>query len=647
MEGITFHVLQTFYEGYGQSVIPEPLKQQKADEKTHVKSVVGRFSAKHAFLFLVKILATVWRKLASPLEKLSEEVVLKKFDCRAVRTPRELLVTPATPLARENLLQKEFPQALNESEFSRDMALVAVLPGVAAVLLIALQLSGIETIFTPKFDWSLVYALAALPVVFWTGVVVFCIGMKLSLSKEDFKDQIVKCNNTYHHFVTSLAYVCFLAFNVIYFQYFWLGWTLSTTVWMVTAAKDWANDFKNQPGPHEDTFDGNLNMPELFHINGVEDLKENKVVSEGAKAGTEAENWSMATKFIPLYLFLILRVLLVPNVWINVISRIFLHHFHMNFSVYEFDYDEQDYSELCCEWILETCVGVYVKSVDLENETAEWFMHNVVLSEFENAEDTKGQVKVYPGLSIKLDLANKRVISSELRDIDSRITNITNQDLFNILVWLLLTRVHHKIHAGSVWNLDYESESIVRRIQSATTVFYNNLGWNNPAFMSGLCGNSALDVINVENALGEAFLTNMFSKLSYHQEIRKLRKYSDMVNFLVCIRNDLKTPCVFSNNGKSKDQGEGVFLSAMHAIDHHALNKVVPTDACFGNHWKWKGMADHNRAVFIMQTDDNPLVVYPHKYNSPWATARQKHIYKMAYRINPELADELETCVIR
>jgi len=224
-----------------------------------------------------------------------------------------------------------------------------------------------------------------------------------------------------------------------------------------------------------------------------------------------------------------------------------------------------------------------------------------------------------------------------------------------ILVWFnTIFAAHVKEHAYGNWGVSPKrqrllfSEDWEFARNSVTTVLYNYLGKTmfprlaKLMFAFGLC---RFDFRSINDILEHG----IHSGVQAHGDVREILQYSPVAKFVVALRNYF-----LEDFGKCKADhfpgvnGEALFIgTVLHSLDHGLGELTLADPLWLDVESRMFGcMAEIGRIVRACFVADIPTVGV-RKFFRDAVNPFYRRVYQHAWRLNPALADLLQTCIVK
>lgn len=263
--------------------------------------------------------------------------------------------------------------------------------------------------------------------------------------------------------------------------------------------------------------------------------------------------------------------------------------------------------------------------------------------------DNECNYRVADLFAVDIDLDTKRFVKAKLDD-----TDLTASETLILLWFNTIAAQHVKLHSMANWGINdhpsvKETNPFLQQ-NSVVTTMYNFFGYS--------CFSSFLKTWEKQGLLSDGWSEKRgFLKcinhgikegVGQHGNITDLVKYSRYVNFTVKLRG------VFMNEfAKHKHQfpgvdGEAFFVgTVLHSLDHTLMewNLLDPLwlnvdDKKFGK------MAELGRIVRVGFVEDVPFLYFEKRFKDS-SHSFYKRVYQKAAKIDKDLADNMDTCIIK
>lgn len=262
--------------------------------------------------------------------------------------------------------------------------------------------------------------------------------------------------------------------------------------------------------------------------------------------------------------------------------------------------------------------------------------------------DENNQYKAANLFAVDIDLDTKTFVKAKFDD-----ENLTASETLILLWFNTIAAQHVKLHSLANWGVNLnealkDTNPFLLRNSIVTTV-YNYFGYSCfHGFMDGWEKRGLLSTGWNPDAWVDCVNHGIQDNIWQHSQIDELLPYSRFVNFVVKVR-----AIFFNEFSKHKHlfpgvHGEAMFVgTVLHSLDHTLMhwNLEDPLwldvdDPRFGR------MAEIGRIVKVGFVEDVPFLYFHKRFKGsghPFYDA----VYQKAARIDKELADNMDTCIIK
>ena len=248
--------------------------------------------------------------------------------------------------------------------------------------------------------------------------------------------------------------------------------------------------------------------------------------------------------------------------------------------------------------------------------------------------------------AVYIDLDTKRFVKAELDD-----KNLTPMETFILLTFNTVSAQHVKLHAVANWGIN-DANPFLRRSNIVTAV-YNYLGYTN--FVKNL-ERWERDGLLSKGWSEKRLITKIFDHgvregIGPHGHITELMRHSRLVNFTVRVRIIFFHEFARHKHMFPGIDGEALFVgTVLHSLDHKLLEWNVPDplwlDVGGGVGTKFGKMAELTRLVRACFVEDLPFVHFPRRFRGSGHPFFER-VYRKAAKIDRELADNMDICIIK
>lgn len=262
--------------------------------------------------------------------------------------------------------------------------------------------------------------------------------------------------------------------------------------------------------------------------------------------------------------------------------------------------------------------------------------------------DEKSKYKVADLFAVEIDLDTKKFVKAKFDDI-----TLTASETLILLWFNTIAAQHVKLHSLANWGVNCDQN--VKKINnffyrnSIVTTIYNYFGYSCfSTYMEEWESRGLLSVGFDAKAWTQCVNHGINENIWQHSHVDELVKYSSLVHFIVKVR------AIFSFEfSKHRDsfpgaQGEALFVGTiLHSLDHTLMDWNLEDPLWLDvDHPRFGLMAQIGRIVKVGFVKDIPLL-YFHKRFKGSGHPFYEAVYKKAAKINKELADNMDTCIIK
>jgi len=256
--------------------------------------------------------------------------------------------------------------------------------------------------------------------------------------------------------------------------------------------------------------------------------------------------------------------------------------------------------------------------------------------------DKKGQFQVDGDLSVDVNLSSREMTTAHLDDVE------LNPQEAMILVWHhTVFGVHVREHSMGNWGVNVSDavDSFVRR-NSIVTAMYNYFGYTLFPRMCGFWLASGMSKHDLRQ-IGKVTDHSISQGVQFHGDLSKLREYSDVVRFVLPVRNHF-----LNEFAKWKDEfpgidGEALFVgSILHSIDHSLMVRNLEEPLWLDADPQYGAMAEMGRFTRVGFAPDLPFMTFVRSYKNA-SHPFYRSVYRFAAARNKELADYMDSCICK
>ena len=251
--------------------------------------------------------------------------------------------------------------------------------------------------------------------------------------------------------------------------------------------------------------------------------------------------------------------------------------------------------------------------------------------------------------AVDIDLDTKRFVKAKLDDID-----LTASETLILLWFNTIAAQHVKLHSMANWGInDHESlketNPFLQR-NSVVTAMYNFFGYSafSKFFKTWEKQGLLSDGWSKKNPFIKCVNHGIREGVGQHGNITDLMRYSKFVNFSVKVRTIFIKEFAKHKHLFPGIDGEAFFVgTVIHSLDHTLMewNLLDPLwldveDKKFGK------MAELGRIVRVGFVEDVPFLYFNKRFKGSTHPFYQR-VYQKAAKIDKDLADNMDTCIIK
>jgi len=251
--------------------------------------------------------------------------------------------------------------------------------------------------------------------------------------------------------------------------------------------------------------------------------------------------------------------------------------------------------------------------------------------------------------AVDIDLDTKKFVKAKMDDMD-----LTASDALIMLWFNTIAAQHVKLHAMANWGINsHESlkdkNSFLRR-NSVVTAMYNYFGYTTfSKFLKGWENDGLLSKgWEEKNSLIKCFNHGIAEGIGQHGNIIDLVNHSRFVKFVVQVRSIFMAEFATHKDLFPGIDGEALFIGTiLHSLDHTLMEWNLPDPLWLDvKNPKFGKMAEMGRIVRAGFVQDIPLVYFEKRFKGSKHPFYQA-VYKKAAKIDKELADHMDTCIVK
>jgi hypothetical protein len=252
--------------------------------------------------------------------------------------------------------------------------------------------------------------------------------------------------------------------------------------------------------------------------------------------------------------------------------------------------------------------------------------------------------------AVDIDLDTRRFVKGKL---DNEVLNA--KETVTLLWYNTVAAQHVKLHSMANWGLNLDDTMNERnpflRQNSVVTVMYNFFGytsfngfmkiWSKQGLVSdGWAKEHAPFVKSVNHGVQDG--------VWQHRNIEELVKYSRFVKFVIKVRAIFMTEFQKHKRDFPGVDGEAMFVgTVLHSLDHTLmdwnLKDALYLDTSDNRFGKMAEVGQVVKVGFVSDVDG----LYFHKRFKGSGHPFYEAVYKKAAKIDKELADHMDTCIIK
>lgn len=262
--------------------------------------------------------------------------------------------------------------------------------------------------------------------------------------------------------------------------------------------------------------------------------------------------------------------------------------------------------------------------------------------------DENCEYQVADLFAVDIDLDTKRFVKAKFDD-----ENLTASETLILLWFNTISAQHVKLHSLANWGVNLsdaiEDTNPFLQRNSIVSTIYNYFGYSCfRNFIEGWKKRGLLSPNWKPDAIVHCFNHGIDDNIWQHSQIDELVPYSRFVKFIVKAR-----AIFFSEFAKHKDlfpgvHGEAMFVGTiLHSLDHTLMDWNLEDPLWLDvNDPRFGLMAELGRIVKVGFVSDVPYLYFQKRYKGsghPFYDA----VYEKTAKIDKELADNMDTCIIK
>jgi hypothetical protein len=249
---------------------------------------------------------------------------------------------------------------------------------------------------------------------------------------------------------------------------------------------------------------------------------------------------------------------------------------------------------------------------------------------------------------IEIDLNTKKMVKARLDNEDLTASQALTLAFFNTI-----SANHVKLHALANWGFNTEPDQVKANPFPArngvVTTMYNYFGYT--TFITLMPFWQKLGLLSEcwdPQSLLKVFNHGIKANIVQHSKISELSKYSTLIDFVVKVRGIFHVEFIKHQHCFPGCNVEAMFVgTVLHSLDHTVVERNLEDPLWLDvNCPKYGRMAELGRIVRLGFVEDVPGL-YFHKRFKGSGHPFYEAVYKKAARVNKDLADHMDTCIIK
>eukprot|EP00540_Astrosyne_radiata_P003703 CAMPEP_0116846758 /NCGR_PEP_ID=MMETSP0418-20121206/14026_1 /TAXON_ID=1158023 /ORGANISM="Astrosyne radiata, Strain 13vi08-1A" /LENGTH=492 /DNA_ID=CAMNT_0004478067 /DNA_START=27 /DNA_END=1505 /DNA_ORIENTATION=- len=262
--------------------------------------------------------------------------------------------------------------------------------------------------------------------------------------------------------------------------------------------------------------------------------------------------------------------------------------------------------------------------------------------------NNEGEFRKADLFEVKIDLETKLMVQAKLDD-----DILTPSEALILTVFYTIFGNHVKLHSLANWGVNvhpqHAKDNPFHARNSLVTVMYNYFGYS--SFRRFIPIWKQMGVLSKKwksESLAMHIDEGIRSGIGAHPNIADLAKYSKLVKFVIGTRAIFLDEFAKHKGTFQGCNGEALFVgTVLHSLDHTMMEWIVEDPLWLDVDCpKFGLMAEMDRIVrmgFVPDLDG----LYFHKSFKGSGHPFYESVYKKAARINEDLADHMDTCIIK
>jgi len=252
-------------------------------------------------------------------------------------------------------------------------------------------------------------------------------------------------------------------------------------------------------------------------------------------------------------------------------------------------------------------------------------------------------------LAVDIDLDTNRFVKAKMDDI-----NLTASETLILLWFNTIAAQHVKLHAMANWGINQHPS--VKEINpflqqnSVVTAMYNYFGYSTFSnfFVTWEKQGLLSDGWRKKGSLIKCFNHGIREGVAQHGNITDLVHCSRFVNFAVKVRSIFIHEFAKHKHLFPGIDGEALFVgTVLHSLDHTLMEWNLPDPLWLDvDDPKFGKMAEMGRIVRVGFVPDVPFLYFQKRFRGSKHPFYKK-VYERAAKVDKELADNMDTCIIK
>ena len=300
--------------------------------------------------------------------------------------------------------------------------------------------------------------------------------------------------------------------------------------------------------------------------------------------------------------------------------------------------DEDFFASILAIHLLESFRSINFVSIKDENFAIFDLDDAVIISR-------NGNVEFGKKLEIVIDLKIKKAIKAEYQGSPIKFSNA-----FTIVYLQSISGEHIPIHAYANWGSNtYNSNSFINRM-SKISILYNFFGVVSFAAIMDLLFSIGFSKEKNFNKIMKLIAEKVgeTAGVKYHRHLNQIKNHSTMISFILKVQQKFFDEFKIFKEELHGIDGHAMFVTTViHSLDHYMMEVHLPdptildqNDEIFG---KMNELIQIVRVGFVAKPRG---YIFKHTFKDAPHPFYQ-NIYNFAEKLNPELANQMDACIIR